>query len=262
MRRVYLFFALIMLACLGCEWRLTSADDVGEGIQVERYDRIECLYLTTGDYSALQQMNITYPQQTRTLIEDVLRIGQVNDPEINNKFLQFFQDSTLQQLVAAVQVEYADMSDVNTALTDAFKRLRELIPTVKPPLIYAQIGSLDQSIVVGNGMLAISLDKYLGEHFELYLRSDYGYTAEQRKQMTRQMIVPDCLGFYLMSIYPMPADHEANQLERDVHMGRIQWVVNRVMKKQVFHSAYVSQAANYMRQHKGITIDTLLNSYD
>jgi hypothetical protein len=251
-----------MLACLGCEWRLTSADDAEKVVQVERYDRIESLYLTTGDYSALQQMNITYPQQTRTLIEDVLRIGQVNDPEINNKFLQYFQDSTLQELVAAVQLEYADMSDVNTALTDAFKRLKELIPTVEPPLVYAQIGSLDQSIVVGNGMLAISLDKYLGEHYWLYHRSDYGYTAEQRKQMTRQMIVPDCLGFYLMSIYPLPADHETDQLARDIHVGRIQWVVNRVMNKQVFRSAYVRQAANYMRQHKDVNIDMLLSSYN
>ena len=70
---------------------------------VERYDRVQSLYLTTGDFSALQQMNTVYPMQTRTLIEDVLRIGKVNDPEINTKFLRFYQDSTLQSLISEAE---------------------------------------------------------------------------------------------------------------------------------------------------------------
>ena len=66
-----------------------SEDD--EAIAIDRYDRIQSLYLTTGDFSALQQMNTVYPMQTRTLIEDVLRIGKVDDPETNSRFFRFFQ---------------------------------------------------------------------------------------------------------------------------------------------------------------------------
>lgn len=262
MRKLYILTSLIVLVCIGCEWSLTKGDDAFGSLSVERYDRIESLYLTTGDYSALQQMNIAYPQQTRTLIEDVLRIGQVNDPEINVKFLQFFQDSTLQSLVAAVELEYADMSDINASLTEAFSRLKEMIPSLKAPLVYSQIGSLDQSIIVGDGMLAISLDKYLGEAYSLYLREDYGYTASQRKQMTRQMIVPDCIGFYLMSLYPMPSDHEPTQIERDMHVGKVQWVVNRAMNKRVFRSPYIKLVAKYMNENKNVSVDMLLNKHD
>ena len=83
----------IMLICIGCQWQLRpNDDDVDElKVNVERYDRIESLYLTTGDFSALQQMNTYFPQQTRMLIEDVLQLGKVNDSEINSKFLHFFQ---------------------------------------------------------------------------------------------------------------------------------------------------------------------------
>ena len=150
-----------MLGCIGCEWQLKS-DEADVEIAVDRYDRIQSLYLTTGDFSALQQMNTAYPIQTRTLIEDVLRIGKVNETDINMKFLRFYQDSTLQMLINEAEQQYANMDDINQELTNAFQYLLQQIPNLEIPVVYAQIGSLDQSIIVGNGQIGICLDKYLG----------------------------------------------------------------------------------------------------
>lgn len=259
MRRIYILLLAVMLVCVGCEWRLTSSDDKQEvRVAVERYDRIQSLYLTTGDFSALQQMNTVYPQQTRTLIEDVLKIGHVNDSEINLKFLAFYQDSTLQTLLAEAEQQYANMDDINKGLTDAFARLQEMIPDIEVPLIYAQIGSLDQSVIVGNGLLGISLDKYLGKDYPLYLREDYGYTAEQRQVMTRQNIVPDCIGFYLLSLFPMPSEYAQSQLGRDMHIGKVQWVVNQAMNETVFNTLYTRNVGHYMKSHPDVTTTELL----
>ena len=139
MRKVYFLLVVLMLICLGCEWRLKSAKDTSnkDNVTIERYDRIESLYLTTGDYSALLQMNKTYPMQTRTLIENVLQLGQVNDPEINTKFLRFFRDTTLQQMIGDVQEQFANMDDLNAELTEAFSRLKEFVPSVEIPQVYA-----------------------------------------------------------------------------------------------------------------------------
>jgi len=252
---------LTMLVCIGCDWHFSNSHKESElPIIIERYDRIESLYLTTGDFSALQQMNTGYPQQTRTLIEDVLKIGQVNEPEINVKFLNFYQDTTLQTLIASVEQQYANVDDLNKELSDAFERLREMLPDIEVPLIYTQIGSLDQSIIVGNGMLGISLDKYLGKDFPLYLRADYGYTESQRKAMTRQAIVPDCLGFYLLSLYPMPHDRELTQLERDMHIGKVQWVVNQAMNRTVFNTLYTRTVGHYMKRNPKMKVAKMLNN--
>lgn len=247
-----------MLLCVGCEWRLNSSDDNPDWLlTISRYDRIQSLYLTTGDFSALQQMKTEYPQQTRTLIEDVLRLGQVNDPQINRKFLGFYQDSTLQTLIAEAQLQFADMKDVNTELSDAFERLLKELPDICLPDVYTQIGSLDQSIIVGNDMLGISLDKYLGRDYPLYLK--YGYSQRQRETMQRSYIVPDCVSFYLLSLYPLPEDQEQTQQLRDEHIGRIQWVVNKVMKRSVFITPYVREADRFMRTHRGTTVAQLLS---
>lgn len=246
-----------MLGCIGCEWQLRFDETE---IAVERYDRVQSLYLTTSDFSALQQMNTEYPMQTRTLIEDVLRIGKVDDPQINTKFLRFYQDSTLQMLINEAEQQYANIDDINEDLNKAFLYLKGEIPGIEIPEIYAQIGSLDQSVIVGNGMIGICLDKYLGTEYELYLKPEYGYSLEQRKMMQRKYIVPDCVGFYLLSLYPMPFDKPISQAERDIHMGRIQWVVNKAIGHEFFNSNYVQKVDHFMSRNKNVNIEYLLSS--
>lgn len=254
---------LAVLVCMGCGWnfKLDSGGDDSTKVVVGRYDRIESLYLTTGDFSALQHMNMGYPMQTQTLIEDVLKIGRVDDPEINSKFLHFFQDTVLQSLITDVEFEYANMDDINRDLTASFGRLKTMLPDLEVPKVYAQIGALDQSIIVGNNTLAINLDKYLGADYPLYHKY---YSDSQRKTMVRSMIVPDCIGFYLLSLYPMPLDRELTQFEHDLHIGKIQWVVNDVVPKPVFNNKYVSIVERYMKKSHGTTVDQLLknNDYD
>ena len=248
--------ALLVLS--GCKWRLMP-DDIDKadgGVVVERYDRIQSLYLTTGDFSALQQLNTQYPMQTRALIEDVLKIGRVNDPEINSKFLKFFQDIALQSLINEVEQQYANMDDINKELASAFDKLKKEVPGIEVPQVYSQIGALDQSIVVGNNTVGISLDKYLGEDYPLYLKY---YPKSQREQMVRSMIVPDCVLFYLLSLYPMPHGGLQPQVECDIHMGKIMWVVNKLVGRQVFDGEYVSLVSKYMKKHKSGTVAWLLS---
>lgn len=254
MKKCYCILLVCLLLCFGCEWRLKPSS-TSDDIKVERYDRIESQYLTTGDFSALQQMNIDYPIQTRTLIEDVIRIGRVNEPDINSKFLRFFQDTTLQSIISDAELQYASMDDINKGLNKAFTNLRNELPGITFPEVYAQIGSLDQSIVVGEGTLGICLDKYLGEKYPYYQKF---YTEQQRKQMKRSMIVPDCMVFYILSLFPMTHDSSVSQLECDIHMGKILWTVNRITGSNHFSSRYVDIADAYMKKHKKTTLSQLL----
>jgi hypothetical protein len=248
-----------MFFCVGCEWQLKpNTADVEDGvITIDRYDRLESNYLSTGDFAALQQMNTTYPRQTRMLIEDMLRIGKVDDPDINVKLLQFFQDSTLQTLLADVQEQYADLDDISEELSDAFSRLKEMLPSMEIPHVYTQVGSFDQSVIVDNHSLGISLDKYLGADYPFYMQN---YTAQQRSMMVRQMIVPDCMAFYILSLYPMPRDLALTKEGRDLHMGKIQWVVNHVLNRKVFNNEQIDAIEHLMATHQDITINQLLSS--
>ena len=257
-RQLFILALLLMAVCMGCQWQAEKAEehDQEQDVVIERYDRIESMYLSMADFAALHQMRTDYPVQTRTLIENVLQLGPVNDPEINNRLLVFFQDSTLQALVAEVERQYKDVGDLNKQLTNAFRRLSKLFPEIQLPHVYTQIGSLDQSIVVTDSLLGISLDKYLGADHPIYLR--YGYTEQQRSMMTREYIVPDCLGFYLLSLYPLT---DAESLSDEQHlwrMSKIQSVVNQVMGTRIFSNEYIEKLDDYMKSHPEMSTAKML----
>lgn len=255
-----IIFMVVLLLSSACEFKFKPSEDVDVApLAIQRYDRLESRYLTTGDFAALQQMNTDYPIETRTLIEKMLQLGNVTDPTISNRFLLFFQDSTLQSLIADAEAEYANMDDINQQLKDALERLRKWIPEIQQPVFYAQIGALDQSIVVGEHSVGISLDKYMGANYPLY--SKY-YSAQQRSTMTREYIIPDCLTFYLLSIYPMKDFDNRPQLDRDLHMGKIMWAVNKLMGKDIFKTKYTNTINAYIRRNPKITLKQLLEDED
>lgn len=250
----------LLLSLSACEFKFrTDNDDAVKPIEVQRYDRLESIYLTTGDFSALQQMETGYPMETRTLIENILKIGSVNDDEINNKFLAFFQDTTLQVIISDVSAQYADMDDINEQLNTAFRKLTYYVPGLPVPHFYAQISALDQSIVVGDDRVGISLDKYLGEDYPVYKRF---YSDSQRATMKRSYIVPDCLCFYLISLYPLRDFDTRSQKERDAHVGKILWVCNQVMGSKFFKTKNVESTARYMKKNPHVTIEGLLKMSD
>jgi hypothetical protein len=257
-RKLYFILLVALVTCVGCQWHFQSNDEKADpdDVVIERFDRAERLFLTTGDFSALQQMKTAYPIETRVLIEDVLQLGRVDESDINTRFLYFFQDSTLQALMHDVEDQYHNVNDLNKALTESFGRLTQMIPSLSVPRVYTQIGSLDQSVVVGDSMVGISLDKYLGKDHPVYLK--YGYNERQRSMMTRQYIVPDCLAFYLLGHYPMTTEVLDSLPLRDAHMSRIQYVVNRAVGREVFISSGVKHVADSMARHSGITVEQLL----
>ncbi len=241
-----------------CDLKLKSFDEDADGeseVRIQRYDRIESLYLTTGEFSALQQMSTDYPIETRTLIEKVLKIGHVDDPEINSTLLTFFQDSVLQVMISDAEAAYANVDDLNKKFTETFEKLRSWVPEIKVPMIYTQISALDQSIVVGDESIGICIDKYLGENYPLYKRF---YDDQQRKTMTREYIVPDLLTFYLLSQYRLPEELFHDQRVRDLHLAKIQWVVNKVINEDFFKSPYIDTINKYYTNNVGIAISAIL----
>lgn len=249
----------MLLLCVGCEFKLKQidADKRVSTVEVLRYDRIESRYLTTGDFAALQQMNMDYPMETRTLIEDILQLGEVSDPGINSKFLAFYQDTVLQSIIIDAEMQYVDMTDINKTLTMAFKKLKGMIPDMRVPTVYAQVGALNQSIIVGDGSIGISLDKYLGRDYPLYKKY---YTLSQRSSMNRENIVPDCLCFYLLSLYPLDNHDFRSQHDKDLHVAKVMWTVNKVMGRKFFNTSYVDKIDGLMCKKPHMPIAELLKN--
>lgn len=197
-----------------------------EEVTVLRYDKLLNEYVRSNSFSALQKMNMEYQQPTKILIEDVLAIGRVGDDTISQKLKTFYSDTTLLRLMEDVERRFPDLEKLEEGLTKGFRKLKKELPGTKIPIIYSQVSALNESIILTDSLLGISLDKYMGEDYPLYKRFYYDY---QRHTMRPERILPDCFAFYLIAQYPFPFEEGVALIDVMLHYGKINYVVQQVL---------------------------------
>lgn len=212
-----------------CEWRPSWFRSSDVKTEIRRYDHVLDEFVSLNSFSALQRMNTDYPRETKLLIEDVLAIGQVDEPHVEQKIRGFYMDSTVQALIQETHRQYADIDDIEEQLNKAFTALKTEDAGFHIPRVYTQVSALNQSIVVSDSMLGISLDKYLGADFPLY--KSYYYTY-QRRSMCRKNMVTDALLFYLLSEYFVPFDRSRTALDRILRVSKMHWVIARILDRK------------------------------
>lgn len=226
--RIPLLLLLVVTLFASCEMGTGRAtDQKDKGISVFRYDKLLGEYVRSNSFSAMQKLNMDYRQPTKILIEDVLSIGTVKDDTITQKLQAFYSDTTLLRLLNDVSVYYSNMEDIEKGLTKGFRKLKKEVPETTVPFIYSQISAFNESIVLVDTLMAISLDKYMGEDYPLYKRFYYDY---QCRSMRRDRIVPDCFTFYLINQYGLEYNEGTCLLDVMIHYGKINYVVQKLLE--------------------------------
>ena len=271
----YFFLFALLFSMWGCDLRLrpNEEDTTTESFEVKRYDRLQSLYLQTGDYSALQQMNTTYPIETRTLIENVLQLGSVDDPDINSKFLIFYQDTTLQAVIKEAETLYADMDDLNQQFQFAFDKLQTFFPDFQVPMVYAQIGALDQSVVVGNNTVGIidisSNDPKQWKHKACHI---VDYQLKLNYSLTHSVNRDSGSGYALRGTVFTPDNHyllvgcmgggggiAVIDLQKSEYLGRLQGMMANV-RHLVLKNGYLYLSINTAGYVQKIALKTILEA--
>lgn len=225
-RSIILLLSIVLLAACWVGVGELNDRDTGNDISVIRYDRLQTEYAHFNSVSAQQKMHTTYGRLTQILVEEILAIGNVSDSNINEKIKAFYSDSTLLQLMNDVETKFANFNAIENELSKGFQRLQKELPTLVVPAIYTQISALNESIVVDDSLLAISLDKYMGEDYPLYNSYYYDY---QCHSMRPDRIIPDCFVFYLIGGYPLPPLADRTLVERMIRRGQIYYVVQQAL---------------------------------
>lgn len=195
-------------------------------ISIYRYDKLQNEYIEFNSFNAFQKMNTVYYDATKILVEDILGLGDMRDPMIGMKLRKYYLDSTLVRLDRDVEAAFQDVSSYERELSKGFSCLKNEIPSIKIPYIYTQLSALNESIVVGDTLIGISLDKYMGSEYDIYSRFYYSY---QRRTMSKDRIAYDCLFYYINNIYPFNNDLEHNMGEVIIYYGISEYVVSHIL---------------------------------
>ena len=202
------------------------AEQKDEGISVLRYDKLLSEYVRSNSFSAMQKLTMDYRMPTKILIEDVLSIGTVKDDTISQRLQKFYSDTTLVRLLSDVEAKYPNLDEVEKGLSKGFRKLKKEVPDTKVPFIYSQVSAFNESIIIVDSLLGISLDKYMGEDYPLYKRFYYDY---QCRSMRPERIMPECFSFYLLSRYEMDYHEGTCLIDLMIHSGKINYVVQNLL---------------------------------
>lgn len=159
----------------------------------------------------------------------ILRIGEAQDSDYNAQLLHFLNDSIYKMVYDTVEQHFPNMDVEEKKLTAAFKKYNRIFPDRQIPQCYTHISGFNTPIVVGDSILSISLENYLGNKHNFYKRLGcYNYLLENKNP---QNIASDAIRGWLISEFPRNV--ETNDLLNNmIQEGKIIFLQHIIMPKE------------------------------
>jgi hypothetical protein len=157
------------------------------------------------------------------LFSYVINSGDINDSSFGDFIVRFCTDKQNNDVYSLTMKKYPSVQLIESNLREAFRHYLYYFPERHVPAVYTCITGFNNSIITGDSVLGISLDRYLGADCEYYPRLDiYKYIAAR---MTPENIVPDCMFGWAASEWDLksmkyPAD---NVLSEIIHNGKLKY---------------------------------------
>jgi hypothetical protein len=165
------------------------------------------------------------------LFSYVINIGDISAPAWHENLTLFVTDRMNNEAYEAVKAKYADIRDIEDDLRQGFRHYLYYFPGRYVPEIYTCITGFNNSIIVGDSLLGVSLDRYLGPDCEFYkMLGIYQYLT---LKMDRANIVPDCMyawAFTEWNFEEMEYGIE-NVFARIIHEGKLLYFMRCMLPK-------------------------------
>ncbi|MGC1391625.1 MAG: hypothetical protein WA816_11360 [Bacteroidales bacterium] len=153
----------------------------------------------------------------------VINTGDINETSFGDLLLRFCSDKQNNEVFALTMKKYPDIKHVEEELREAFRHYLFYFPERRVPAVFTCITGFNNSIIAGDSLLGIGLDRYLGADCEYYPRlSIYKYMSDR---MTPENIVPDCMYGWGASEWEFSAlkYQVDNVLAEIIHNGKLKY---------------------------------------
>lgn len=162
-----------------------------------------------------------YPDFAR----NYLQVDQYYSPDTLAALLvEVHQDSAMRALYDSVQVEFADISDIQQDLEHAFKYIKHYYPNFQAPKVYTFVSGFNSDLVVTPEMIVIGLDYYLPKDHSF--QPDIArYMAERYE---RSYLVP-MIVLAISSRYNTVNPEENTLLSEMIYYGKAYHFVKAIM---------------------------------
>ena len=170
-----------------------------------------------------------YPKFFPLFGERIISIGAIDNPSYSKYLESFISDKMIIESFEKVQDVFPNLDNLNNELTNAFKRFHFYFPQKPIPAIYAYISGFNQSIVIADSLLGISLDRYLGTNCEYYPR--LGIPKYSIHDMHPSKISSDCIRSWAIGEFPFN-DSIDNLVNNMIYEGTLMYFTKKMLPEQ------------------------------
>ncbi len=150
----------------------------------------------------------------------------LNDQRNVEQMQSYLQDKSIKTMYEETMKVYKDITFLEVQLTDAFKRIKVIMPNFEIPTVYTYIsgGDFEYPVKYIDNQLTIALDMYLGQNFPVY--SMWGIPQYISYRMQKNHIIIDCMKEIARSQFDKNQFKAQSLLDKIVYEGKLMYFVD------------------------------------
>lgn len=216
----YLILLLLVVALFACKKNRLKVDvsDIELELNLHRFEKVMFENAPDEVPDLLLSLYDEHASFIDLYTEEIIKIGPIHNDDFAQYLKTFLTDTVYTQVAAAVLTTFSNLEPIETDLQKGFKHYRYYFPNKLVPDIYTYFSGFNESMVVAENFIGISLDKYLGTDCVFY--QYLGIPRFKGANMNPQKIVPDV--FYAWAITEFPyRDSIDNLLSNMIYQGKL-----------------------------------------
>lgn len=211
------FVAVILLACSRNPLNV-DISGIREEIRIIRYEQELMKLASQPSMEEWMDLHARFPDFSDLFTSQIIRIGFPDEEGNTDGIRTFLNDTMITSVYRLSEERFKGFDPIRAELVNAFKRYRYHFPEKPLPDVYTCISGFNESAFVAEGLIGISLDKYLGNDVSYY--SMLGLPRYKQRKMVPEMIPSDAV--YVWALGEFEMDPKASTLlDHMIHQGKI-----------------------------------------
>ena len=190
--KLVIMVLLILLSVVACNRNKYKVDvsSIDAGVTIERMEKD----LFESDPADIEKNIPVWSEKYGDffpLFGYVVNAGDMDAPGFDTLLLSFCTDRQNNMVYADVKVVFPSLDGLQSDMEDAFRHYIYYFPEKNVPKIYSCVTGFNTSLIIGDSVIGISLDRYLGRDTQYYPQLGlYNYII---LRMAPEYIVPDVM---------------------------------------------------------------------
>jgi|WetSurMetagenome_2_1015567.scaffolds.fasta_scaffold178904_1 gliding motility-associated lipoprotein GldB len=243
-----LFLTVIFVSCKKNRLDI-NVPDLKVTPEIVRFEE-KLFSITPGELKTnVVKLRETYPEFFDLYTNEMIRIGNYDDSLFFGELNRFVTDTMIQNVKKLVEKEFSDFSKSEKDLKKAFRYYKYYFPEKPVPKIYTCISGFNQSIVIAENLVGISLDKYLGSDCPYYEMLGMAKYLRQKMEINR---LPVDAMYGLATADFGKINNESNLLSFMIYEGKLLYFIDAMFPKMndTLKIGYTAQQLGWCKKNE------------